>query len=222
MWKHAAPCEFCEEGTVKCQKTGRASPDDKVRTATRTGNSFCPYHLSLVMTCGCGNRTSTVCISREREVAVRWVPTLPFCLTMRSFYCCGESKYTPTWINSRDMRLNNWNIVGSDVFFWGHEFLKGWRIWGSHSTTKSTIFWDITPCNSLKVNRRFGGTYCFYLHAEEPASSAGFPPAFTLVSCSAYSTLKMEATRSSETSVNFQCTTWRYILGAGTLLMSCR
>jgi hypothetical protein len=25
---------------------------------------------------------------------------------------------------------------------------------------KSTIFWDITPCSSLKVNRRFGGTYC--------------------------------------------------------------
>jgi hypothetical protein len=24
---------------------------------------------------------------------------------------------------------------------------------------KSTIFWDITPCNPLKVERRFGGTY---------------------------------------------------------------
>jgi hypothetical protein len=24
---------------------------------------------------------------------------------------------------------------------------------------KSTIFWDITPCSPLKVNRRFGGTY---------------------------------------------------------------
>jgi hypothetical protein len=23
---------------------------------------------------------------------------------------------------------------------------------------KSIIFWDITPCNPLKVNRRFGGT----------------------------------------------------------------
>jgi hypothetical protein len=37
-------------------------------------------------------------------------------------------------------------------------------------------------------------------------------PAFTLVSCSAYfSTLKMEAVCSSETSVDFQRTTWRYI-----------
>jgi hypothetical protein len=36
-------------------------------------------------------------------------------------------------------------------------------------------------------------------------------PAFTLVSFSAYSTLKMEAICSSETSVDFQPTTWRYI-----------
>jgi hypothetical protein len=38
------------------------------------------------------------------------------------------------------------------------------------------------------------------------------PPAFTLVSCSAYSsTLKIEATSSSETSADFQRTTCRYI-----------
>jgi hypothetical protein len=28
---------------------------------------------------------------------------------------------------------------------------------------KSTIFWDITPCSLLKVNRRFGATYRFHL-----------------------------------------------------------
>jgi hypothetical protein len=28
---------------------------------------------------------------------------------------------------------------------------------------KSTIFWDITPYNPLKVNQRFGGTYRLYL-----------------------------------------------------------
>jgi hypothetical protein len=43
-------------------------------------------------------------------------------------------------------------------------------------------------------------------------------PAFTLVSCSAYnSTLKMEATCSSETSVDIQRTTWRYIPEYSTL-----
>jgi hypothetical protein len=28
---------------------------------------------------------------------------------------------------------------------------------------KSSIFWDITPCSLLKVNRRFGGTYRLHL-----------------------------------------------------------
>jgi hypothetical protein len=28
---------------------------------------------------------------------------------------------------------------------------------------KSTIFWDITPCSPLSVNRRFGGTYRLHL-----------------------------------------------------------
>jgi hypothetical protein len=38
------------------------------------------------------------------------------------------------------------------------------------------------------------------------------PPAFMLISCFAYpSTLMMEATCSSETLVDFQQTTWRYI-----------
>jgi hypothetical protein len=32
---------------------------------------------------------------------------------------------------------------------------------------KSTIFWDITPCNPLKVNRRFGGTYCLHLQGRK-------------------------------------------------------
>jgi hypothetical protein len=61
---------------------------------------------------------------------------------------------------------------------------------------KSSIFLDIMPCSPLKVGRRFGGS----------------PPAFTLLSCSVYSsTLKMEAICSSETSVDFQRNTQRYI-----------
>jgi hypothetical protein len=43
-------------------------------------------------------------------------------------------------------------------------------------------------------------------------------PDFTLVSCSAYfSTLNMEAICSSEMSVDFQRTTWRYIPESSTL-----
>jgi hypothetical protein len=48
------------------------------------------------------------------------------------------------------------------------------------------------------------------------------PPAFMLVPCSAYfSTLKMEAICSSETSVEFQRTTGRYIPENGTLHNYC-
>jgi hypothetical protein len=32
---------------------------------------------------------------------------------------------------------------------------------------KSTIFWDITPCSPLSVNRSFGGTY--HLHLQGPS-----------------------------------------------------
>jgi hypothetical protein len=61
------------------------------------------------------------------------------------------------------------------------------------------IFWDITLCSPLKINRRFGRIYCL-------------PPVFTLVYCSAYSsTLKMEATCSSRTSADFRQTTQRYV-----------
>jgi hypothetical protein len=57
------------------------------------------------------------------------------------------------------------------------------------SVMKSFILWDITPCNSLKVNRRLpSASYWAY--------SSG---------------LKMEATYSSETSVDFQRTMRRYI-----------
>jgi hypothetical protein len=33
-------------------------------------------------------------------------------------------------------------------------------------TVKSTVFWDVTPCNPVEVHRRFGGTV-FIFSAEE-------------------------------------------------------
>jgi hypothetical protein len=77
------------------------------------------------------------------------------------------------------------------------------------------IICDVTPCSRLKVNRCFGGTYRPIFRVE--ASRALLPSFFTLVSCLAYfSILNMEATRSSETSVDFQRTTRRYIAEDGT------
>jgi hypothetical protein len=82
---------------------------------------------------------------------------------------------------------------------------------------KSSIFWDITTCGSLKVNRRFGRACRLHLQGRrisrarnqgESRWHAGFLLGLTL---------KMEATCSSETSVNFQWTIWSYIPADRTL-----
>jgi hypothetical protein len=83
------------------------------------------------------------------------------------------------------------SFVGSEVF--------------TETVIENSVFCDITPCSLLKVNRRFGGTCRLYL-----LQSYRLAACFMLVSCSAYSsTLKMEATCSSETSVDFRRTTRR-------------
>jgi hypothetical protein len=90
---------------------------------------------------------------------------------------------------------------------------------------KSYIFMDITPCSPSKVIRRFGEARCFHLwgwrirqaSSQHEASNMKifacmFYTCFTVVSCLTYSsTLKIEATCSSETSVDFQLTTRCYI-----------
>jgi hypothetical protein len=66
---------------------------------------------------------------------------------------------------------------------------------------QSTIFWDITPCSPLRVNR--SGSACHLL-------SHWFLLAY-------FSTLKMEAICSFEMLVDIQRTTWCYIPEDGTL-----
>jgi hypothetical protein len=70
----------------------------------------------------------------------------------------------------------------------------------------NAVFWDITPCSRLKVNRRFGGACRLHLQSLLAAC-------FILVYCLAYSpALTMEAIYFSETSVYSQWTTGRSIL----------
>jgi hypothetical protein len=78
---------------------------------------------------------------------------------------------------------------------------------------KCSVYWDIMH-SPLKVNQRFGGTCCLQFQSPRIIRQSLFclPLAFTLVSCSAYSsTMKIEATCFSETSVDFQWTTRHYI-----------
>jgi hypothetical protein len=76
------------------------------------------------------------------------------------------------------------------------------------------IFWDITPCIMLKVNRRFVGTYRLHLQGRR-ISRARYREKHT---ANRSSTLKMEATCSAETSIDCQRTTRRYIPEDGALL----
>jgi hypothetical protein len=64
---------------------------------------------------------------------------------------------------------------------------------------KKAVFWDVAPCRS-GVNRRFGGTYRLHLH--QSAFNVSHGRFACGLSCNFPSTLKMEAIRSSETSVN--------------------
>jgi hypothetical protein len=67
---------------------------------------------------------------------------------------------------------------------------------------KNAVFWDVAPCRSC-VNRRFGGTYRLHLQGRKCRLQ---PPAHAGSSHSDFSTLKMEAIRSSETSVHTRYT----------------
>jgi hypothetical protein len=67
---------------------------------------------------------------------------------------------------------------------------------------KSSIFWDITPYSLLKVIGRFGGTCCLQCQGRRIIQARNQHGA---------SSKKMEATCSSEISVEFQQTTCSYI-----------
>jgi hypothetical protein len=47
--------------------------------------------------------------------------------------------------------------------------------WHAHIDLKNSIFWDITPCSVLKVNRLFGGNVLSIFRIEEQTKlHAGF------------------------------------------------
>jgi hypothetical protein len=108
-------------------------------------------------------------------------PLSSYCFSSLFIILCSLLVFI--FINSGSLTLSIRKIVIA---------LTAVAIFLTHFSLKSTIFWDtcITPCSPLKVSEG---------------------PAFTRVSCSAFSsTLKMEAICSSETSVDFQRTTRRY------------
>jgi hypothetical protein len=71
-------------------------------------------------------------------------------------------------------------------------------------TMKNAVFWDVAPC-SFCVNRSFGGTHRLRLQGRkirEPGTSEQVAASGS--SLANFSTLKMEAIRSSETSLHIR------------------
>jgi hypothetical protein len=58
---------------------------------------------------------------------------------------------------------------------------------------KFRFFWDVAACSHVEVDRRFRCAYCFHHQRMK------------------FFALMMGAVRTSQTSLNFNVTTWRYI-----------
>jgi hypothetical protein len=70
-----------------------------------------------------------------------------------------------------------------------------------HLLSKNAVFWDVAPCRCC-VNRRLGGTYRLQFQGRKilergTSVSRLQPPAHAGTSLADFSTLKMEAIRSS-------------------------
>jgi hypothetical protein len=55
-----------------------------------------------------------------------------------------------------------WKWFGRNLL-WPNRCIIPTFIWRLNKDLKSTIFWSITPCSPLSVNRRFGATYRLHL-----------------------------------------------------------
>jgi hypothetical protein len=85
---------------------------------------------------------------------------------------------------------------------------------------KSSVFWNVTPCSWVEVHIDVSEEHTSSIFkVKEQAKQVAYKKwsayhIFFLITCLAYSsTLKIEAVRSSETSVSFYRTTRRHILG---------
>jgi hypothetical protein len=82
------------------------------------------------------------------------------CIELAWNRCKDRSLSELTWVLHKGRnflyRLNNYDLVEFEVL--------------TAVVMKITVFWDITPCSPLKVNRRFGGT--FHLNVQGRISRA--------------------------------------------------
>jgi hypothetical protein len=88
---------------------------------------------------------------------------------------------------------------------------------------KSSVFWDITPCNPLSVNRRFGGTYRLHLQGRRisQASSACHLLSSWFLAWLILRPWRWRRHAPPKRQLDFQLSTWRYIPEDRTVHISC-
>jgi hypothetical protein len=114
--------------------------------------------------------------------------------------CCPSSCYL---VSVSNILLNK--LLSDTIKVAGFEVLKALVI-------KYSIIWDTTPFRASEVNWCFEGIYHLRLQGKIGQARIQRDESSKIVWYLAYfSTMKMEATCSFETSVDFQQAAWRYI-----------
>jgi hypothetical protein len=94
---------------------------------------------------------------------------------------------------------------------WRSAYLVEYRDNFTFKLQTSGIWWNVSCWKSTDVSEEYIASIFRIELAEQDTSVKTGGNAFSLVSCSAYSAVKMEAICSSEISTDFQRTTQRYI-----------
>jgi hypothetical protein len=114
--------------------------------------------------------------------------------------------------------LWRWKSLSNSILFTASVFQRSKSISQILFSNSFSLWWDVTPCSLLKVNRRFGGKCRLHLQGRIQEHYVSFEvltamstKSMLFVGSAYYSTLKTEAVPSSEMWVNFYRTTQRHI-----------
>jgi hypothetical protein len=139
------------------------------------------------------------------EIASSSEKSVPINQTTRRYIPEDRHNYVLNWINhNKKFKNQMWNAFEGGVCFERKHILERPYSLLSHKETvsnwmyfRSTIFWVVTPCSSVEVHRRLGGSHRLRFQGRR-VNQARLDRCLV---CS--SALKMQAIQTSEKSVNF-------------------
>jgi hypothetical protein len=134
-----------------------------ITTAVRTTN---PVNQTKLTTWSAVHFKKLVIASASQEFqSSLWNPKV-HCHAHKTWHCflSWDRLSQPTTSHPIPLRCTSILILSSR----GLSALRP-KYWCTIYLLKSTVFWDITPCSPLKVNRRFGRTYRLHLQCRSRA-----------------------------------------------------